>query len=105
MTEPTPPAKDASMEEIEADIGATRERLAESVDALADKVNVKARAQEKADQAKEQAKEKLGQAKAKGQDLMGQARQDPRKVQLALISVPVAVIVLVIVRAVRGRRS
>ena len=30
---------DASVEEIEADITATREQLAESVDALADKVN------------------------------------------------------------------
>jgi flagellar biosynthesis GTPase FlhF len=105
MTDSAPPAKDASAEEIETDIAATRERLADSVDALADKVNVKARAHEKAEQTKEQAKQKLGQAKAKGQDLMEQVRQAPRKVQLALISVPVGVIVLVIVRAVRGRRS
>ena len=62
MTETTPPAQDASVEEIEADIAATRERLAESVDALADKVNVKARAQEKVEQTKEQAQEKLGEA-------------------------------------------
>jgi CHASE3 domain sensor protein len=105
MSETTPPAKDASVEEIEADIAATRERLAESVDALADKVNVKARAQEKAEQTKEQAREKLGEAKTKGQDLLGQARQASRPVQLALVSVPIAVLVLLIVRAVRGRRS
>ena len=116
MTETTPPGKDASVEEIEADIAATRERLAESVDALADKANVKARAQEKAEQTKEQAKEKLGEAKeqaqeklgeakTKGQDLLSQARQASRPVQLAIISVPIAVIVLLIVRAVRGRRS
>ena len=105
MSETTPPAKDASIEEIEADIAATRERLAESVDALADKVNVKARAQEKAEQTKEQAKEKLGEAKTKGQDLISQARQASRPVQLAIVSVPVAVIVLLIVKAVRGRRS
>jgi Protein of unknown function (DUF3618) len=105
MSETTPPAKDASVEEIEADIAATRERLAESVDALADKVNVKARAQEKAEQTKEQAKEKLGEAKTKGQDLLGQAREASPPVQLALIAVPIAVIVLLIVRAVRGRRS
>lgn len=105
MSETTPPAKDASIEEIEADIAATRERLAESVDALADKVNVKARAQEKAEQTKEQAKEKLGEAKTKGQDLIGQARQASRPVQLAIVSVPIAVIVLLIVKAIRSRRS
>jgi Protein of unknown function (DUF3618) len=105
MSETTPPAKDASVEEIEADIAATRERLAESVDALADKVNVKARAQEKAEQTKEQAKDKLGEAKTKGQDLLGQVRQASRPVQLAIVSVPIAVLVWLIVRAVRGRRS
>jgi ABC-type uncharacterized transport system involved in gliding motility auxiliary subunit len=104
MTETTPPAKDASVEEIEADIAATRERLAESVDALADKVNVKARAQEKAEQTKEQARETLGQVKSKGQDLLGQARQASRPVLLAIVSVPV-LIVLLIVRSVRRRRS
>jgi hypothetical protein len=115
MTETPPPAKDASAAEIEADIAATRERLAESVDALADKVNVKARAQEKAqqtkdqakeklDQATDQAKEKLDQAKTKGQDLIGRARQGSRSVQLAIVSVPV-LIVLLIVRSIRRHRS
>jgi hypothetical protein len=104
MTETPPPAKDASAEEIEADIAATRERLAQSVDALADKVNVKARAQEKAEQTKEQAREKLDQAKAKGQDLLGQARQASRPIQLAIVSVPV-LIVLLIVKSIRSRRS
>jgi selenocysteine lyase/cysteine desulfurase len=115
MTETPPPAKDASADEIEADIAATRERLAESVDALADKVNVKARAQEKAEQTKQQAREKLDQAKAKGQDLFGQskakgqvligrARQSSRSLQLAAVSVPV-LIVLLIIRSVRRHRS
>jgi ABC-type uncharacterized transport system involved in gliding motility auxiliary subunit len=104
MTETPPPAKDASVEDIEADISATRERLAESVDALADKVNVKARAQQKADQTKQQAKEKLGQAKTKSQDLVGRVRQTSRSVQLAVVSVPV-LIILLIVRSVRRRRS
>ena len=51
MSQPTPsaPGPDASQAEIEADIAKTRARLADSVDALADKVNVKARAQEKVD--------------------------------------------------------
>jgi hypothetical protein len=105
MTETPPPAEDASIEEIEADIAATRERLADSVDALADKVNVKARAQEKADETKQQAKKKLGQAKTKGQDLLSQAGEAPRPVQLAIVAVPVALIILLIVKAFRGRRS
>ena len=100
-----PPPAAASVGEIEADIAATRERLADSVDALADKVNVKARAQEKVELTKEQAKVKLDQARTKGQDLLGQARQASRPVQLAIVSVPIAVIVLLIVKAVRGRRS
>ena len=48
-------ASEASVAEIEADIAATRGRLAESVEALGDKVNVRARAQEKADQTRQQA--------------------------------------------------
>lgn len=96
---------DASVEEIEADIAATRERLADSVDALADKVNVKARAQEKANQTKEQAREKLDHARSSGRQLLGHAREASRPVQLVIAAVPVAVILLLIVRAVRPRRS
>lgn len=108
MTDPTmpaPPAKDASAEEIEADIAATRERLAESVDALADKVNVKARAQEKVDYTKEQARDLLGQAKAKGEDALGQARRAPLPAQIAAIGIPVLVLLLVIINKIRNRRS
>ena len=47
----------------------------------------------------------MGEAKAKGQDMLGQARQASRPVQLAIVSVPIVVIVLLIVKAVRGRRS
>ena len=57
-------------------------------DALADKVNVKARAQEKVDQTKQQARdkvdetkqqaqEKVDQAKAKGTELLDQAKPAP----------------------------
>ena len=114
MTEPARPAKDASADEIEADIAATRERLAESVDALADKVNVKARAQDKVDQTKQQAREKVDetkqqaqekvdQAKAKGTELLDQAKSVPRPVQLALVAVPVVVLVVVIITRLRRR--
>ena len=127
MTEPAPPpAKDASAAEIEADIQATRERLAESVDALADKVNVKARAQEKVDQTKQQAREKVdetrqqvrdkadqtrqqvrdkaNQARTKGTELLGQAKQAPRPVQLALVAAPALVLVVLIIGRIRRRR-
>jgi len=100
-----PPPADASVAEIEADIASTRARLTESVDVLVDKVNVKARAQEKVEQTKEQAKETLDQVKTKGQDVLGQARRASRPVQLAIASVPVTVIALLIAKAVRGRRS
>ena len=65
---------------------------------------MKARAQEKAEQTKDQAKEKLGQARTKGQDLIGRARQASRPVQLAIVSVPV-LIVLLIVKSIRAHRS
>ena len=104
MTEPAPPpAKDASAEEIEADIEATRGRLAESVDVLADRVNVKARAQEKVDQARQQAREKVDQARSKGTDLLGRAKQAPPPVQLALLAAPVLVLLVVILRRIRRR--
>ncbi|HEV7206307.1 MAG TPA: DUF3618 domain-containing protein [Jatrophihabitans sp.] len=45
--EPTPPA-DADADAVRADIEATRAELAQTVDALQDKLNVKARASAKA---------------------------------------------------------
>jgi hypothetical protein len=119
MTEsstPPPPPPDASADEIEADIAATRERLAESVDALADKVNVKAQAGRKVEETKEQAKAKVGEAtaraqaaageaKGQAQQLVDQAKTAPRPLQVAIVLIPVTVIVLLIVKAVRGRRS
>ena len=59
-----PPADDRTADEIEADIAETRDRLAESVDALAAKVDVKAQAKEKVGEAKAQAKEKVDEATA-----------------------------------------
>ena len=118
MTENTtpPPAPSASAAEIEADIAATRDRLAESVEALARKVDVKAQAERKVEQTKERAKISVVEAtdKARGtvseatgmaQQLVGRARSASRPVQVAIVSVPVTVIVLLIAKAVRGRRS
>lgn len=112
----TPPAPGASVEEIEARIVATRDRLAESVDALADKVNVKAQAERKVEQTKERATAKVAEAteKAKGavseatdkaQRLLSQTKSASRPVQVAIVSLPVTVIVLLIAKAIRGSRS
>lgn len=61
MSDPTqaPLGADASQDEIEADIAATRARLAESVDALADKMDVKAQAKDKVADVKAQAADRV----------------------------------------------
>jgi len=126
-TTPTGPGPDASQAEIEADIAETRARLADSVDALADKVNVKARAQEKVDDVKSTAQAKVddvrataqakvnevratAQAKAaEGQEKVVHASHEvgqrvqalPRPAQLALAAAPVLLVVLLVVRKVR----
>lgn len=51
---------DRTPEEIEAEIERTREELGETVEALAAKTDVKARAKEKVDETKERLGEKLG---------------------------------------------
>jgi regulator of protease activity HflC (stomatin/prohibitin superfamily) len=129
MTEATQPdlPKDATAEQIEADIIATRARLSESVDALADKVDVKGQAQrkvadtkaqatEKVNHAKVQAEELVGQAKAQASDTVGAAKEQvvstsqtlldrfkaaSRPVQVSIGAAPVALLILLIVRRAR----
>ncbi len=64
MTTPTgpetpPPGKDASADELEADIERTREDLGNTVDELTAKLDVKAQAQHKVQDAKTQAQHKV----------------------------------------------
>lgn len=118
MSEPTPTElpKDATAEQIEADIAATRARLSESVDALADKVDVKGQAQRKVADTKEQAAEKVQEVKAQASEKVGQAREQvvttsqglldrfktaSRPVQIAIGSAPLALLILLIVRRAR----
>lgn len=118
MTEPnhTELAADATAEQIEADIAATRARLAESVDALADKVDVKGQAQRKVADTKVQAAEKVQEVKAQAGEKVGQAREQvvttshglvdrfktaSRPVQIAIGSTPLALLILMIVRRAR----
>jgi ElaB/YqjD/DUF883 family membrane-anchored ribosome-binding protein len=56
-TAPPDPPADATPQEIETDIQASRERLASSVDALTGKLDVKGQAKQKARETSEQAKQ------------------------------------------------
>lgn len=98
MMEPShsPDDKPATVDELEADIAATRDRLTESVDALADKVNVKARAEEKVDQTKAKAIQGARNA-------ISQVRGASRPMQIALAGAPVVIVALIIV--LRNRRG
>lgn len=67
MTEPTlppEPAKDATADELEADIAATRHQLGETIDALEDKLDVSAQAKRKVDQTKAELANKVNTAKS-----------------------------------------
>lgn len=108
--------KDATAEEIEADIAATRARLSESVDALADKVDVKGQAQRKVADTKAQAAEKVHEVKAQAGEKVGQAREQVRStsqtllarfqaasrpVQVSIGAAPLALLILIVIRRAR----
>ena len=117
MTVPSPPRPDATQAEIEADIVATRTRLAGSLGLLADRVDVKARAQEKVDEAKTAAQAKVSDVKATAQAKAVEGREKvvlgyqevrrrvlalPRPAQVGLAAVPALVVALLIARKVRS---
>ena len=130
MSQPTqsPPGPDASPDEIEADIARRRARLADSVDALAERLDVKARAQEKVEDVKATAQAKASDVKAtaqaKAQDLLATAQAQaavgkekvvhgsreasrrlqalPRPVQIALAVAPALLVALLVVRKARS---
>lgn len=68
------PGPDASLADVEADIARTRGELAETVEALTDKLDVKSQAQHKAQEVKQAAGEQLHAAQAQGSALLDQAR-------------------------------
>ena len=82
-------------EQIQRDIEATREELADTVSAVAEKADVKAQAKRKVDETKEKAKAKVGGAKdsakgatpdsaaAAGQQAIGLARENPVAMRIA----------------------
>ncbi len=80
--ETPPPGKDASADELEADIERTREDLGNTVDELTAKLDVKAQAQHKVQDAKAQAQHKVQDAKAQAQHKVQDAKaQAQHKVQ------------------------
>jgi ElaB/YqjD/DUF883 family membrane-anchored ribosome-binding protein len=62
-------------EEIQREIVETREELGDTVEAIADKTDVKTRAKKKAAQTRETVKAKAGEAQEKMSDASEQARQ------------------------------
>ena len=121
MSEPTIPAEQAvpaekpdikaaekpTADEIAADIAGTRERLAGSVDQLAAKLDVKAQAQHKVDDAKARAQEKVQQTKAQvvagSRSLVDRFLALSRPVQASVGAIPLALLLFLIVR--RSRRD
>ncbi|MGI9156184.1 MAG: DUF3618 domain-containing protein, partial [Marmoricola sp.] len=71
-----PPAKDATADEIEADIESTREQLGETVDALSRKLDVKSRAKDKVQDTKQRVTDQVAGTRARGQQLVAQAKDN-----------------------------
>ena len=91
-----PPAADrpdATVDELEADRAATRERLAASVEALVAKTDVKG-------QAKAKATETADQVKSGAEDVLDQVRQLPPAV-LAAVAIGVTLVVVLAIRRSR----
>lgn len=74
VSERARPGKDASADEIAADIEQTREHLGATVDALTNKLDVKSRAQDKVADARDRAATQVDAVKAQGARLVVQAR-------------------------------
>jgi len=108
-----------SVEQIERDIEVTRADMGDTVEALAEKTDVKAQARKQADEFKAQAQEKVSAAKTKvtetKEDLLGKAQAaSPETARTAAAQVqqkarenplPVAVGAAVLVGFVLGRLS
>jgi ElaB/YqjD/DUF883 family membrane-anchored ribosome-binding protein len=112
-------AEGRSAEEIERDIEATRAEMGDTVEALAEKTDVKAQARKQADEVRARAQEKVNTAKTKvtetKDDLLGKAQEaSPETARTAAAQVqqkarenplPVAVGAAVLVGFVLGRLS
>ena len=108
MSETTPAAlgPETTPEELEADMAATRARLAGRVDALADKVDVKARAQDKVEDVKVAAQARAEEGKEKvlagSRDAADRYQDLPRPAQVAVAVAPVVLMLALIIRKIRS---
>ncbi|MEO9221713.1 MAG: DUF3618 domain-containing protein [Mycobacteriaceae bacterium] len=103
-----PPGKDASVEEIEADIARTRENLGNTVDELTQKFDVKAQAQNKVQDIKERAEEQVHTAQVRGGEALSHAKatatDEQGKVKPAIPAVGAVVLVATVLALVIWRR-
>ena len=113
MTTPTdpetpPPGKDADADEIVNDIEHTRERLGETVDALSERLDVKARAQRKIHEAKQRAAHGAHVAGERGSHLASEVKDAATNDQgkpKASVGAGVAAVVAGVVAAIVWRRK
>ena len=102
MSETTSDTHPRRADELDADIAETRDRLAQSVDALAAKADVTAQVRQKVDEAKARTKDKTDRAKeqvvATSRGLLDRLKAASRPIQVAIGAAPLAVLILIIVR-------
>jgi hypothetical protein len=89
-----------TLAEARADVERTREELADTVEALAYKADVKARARDKVDEVKQTATQKVDDVKQTAEQKVGEIRADPPpKTQLvAAAAIGLAIIAVVLWR-------
>ena len=97
---------DATPEEIEAGSAATRARLADDVDALADEVDVKARARDEVEDvevaARARAEEGSEKVAAGTRQVTERYQELPRPAQIAIAVAPVVLMVVLVIRRIRS---
>jgi hypothetical protein len=91
-------------DEIREDIERTRAQLAETVDELSERLNVKHQAQLKADAAKTAATQKIGVAKQTASDKVAAAKPYQSQIISAAAGIGALVTLFLVVRRVRNRR-
>jgi hypothetical protein len=99
-----------SAAELQEEIERTRAQLGQTVDELADKADVKAKAKEKAAQMRAKALERAGQAQRKAVEKAGQAqtvarRVVPGRIPVGRVAGALAVVVVTSVAIRRWRRK
>lgn len=113
MTSPTssdvpPPGKDADAAEIQADIERTRAELGSTVEALTEKFDLKAQAQNKVQDLRHRAAEQARAVQARGGEIVGRAKDaatdDQGAVTPTVVAGAGAVVLAVVVFLIWGPR-